>query len=362
MKLTLSTKLTIFVLVLFALVIATCLLWTPVKVKYYESKYHSGNAKQITDGVSGLLSLGEKGESKLVQLACDEWKYASVPRKVMLVDVLVANGEKGIDILSWVFGEWPEARFLQENWTKYNEPDKDDPWRPYPLHNAAHDGYADSISLFLFKGADCNVKDIQGTTPLLYALGRSHEDIAALLIENGADVNAKDSGGWTALHEAADNGCLETIELLILKNAKVNSKDSKGRTPLHQATYRGNKNCAEVLIEKGADLEAKDKEGRTPLFDAVFFTYENIVALLIESGADLNVKDNNGCTPLDSLVRDDEIIFLLRSHGASTSAELESRAGESPAQGKVNRHPDTEPHTRGGDKPREAGRKGGTRP
>jgi len=327
-KISLPLKLGIIVVLVFSVAIAGCLLWTPIWIKYYVSKYRSEDVHQISDGIKGLLSLGENGTGKLEQLTIDVMQHAPTKRKIAVVDILVANGSKGTEILSCVFGSWPEAEFLQENWGKNNNPDKEDEWSLYPLHKAAHDGYINATTLLLSKGANSNVRDTFGRTPLLYALDWSREDIALLLIENGANVNVKDSAGWTALHEASRNGCKNSVLLLIERNANVNSKDNEGTTPLHQATIYNNQDCAEILIRNNADLEAKNKDGETPLSCAVFFQCKNIVALLIEKGADLNVKDNNGNTPLDSLVRDAEIISLLRSHGAKTGKELRKETRE----------------------------------
>jgi glucose-6-phosphate dehydrogenase assembly protein OpcA len=45
MKLSLPVKLGIFVVLLFAAVIATCLLWTPLRVRYYVGKLRSESSR-----------------------------------------------------------------------------------------------------------------------------------------------------------------------------------------------------------------------------------------------------------------------------------------------------------------------------
>ena len=58
MKKSLPLKLAIFVL---ALVIATCLLWTPAKVKYYTWQLHSSDPTEKVNAASALLLFGDVG-------------------------------------------------------------------------------------------------------------------------------------------------------------------------------------------------------------------------------------------------------------------------------------------------------------
>jgi ankyrin repeat protein len=69
---------------------------------------------------------------------------------------------------------------------------------------------------------------MDGWTPLPFAAGNGHKEIVELLIAEGADVNVKDNNGWTPLHTATK----EIAELLIAKGVDVNAKDDFGRTPL----------------------------------------------------------------------------------------------------------------------------------
>jgi ankyrin repeat protein len=42
------------------------------------------------------------------------------------------------------------------------------------------------------RGANVNIKNLEGNTPLLFALGRGYRELALLLIDAGADIDAKD--------------------------------------------------------------------------------------------------------------------------------------------------------------------------
>lgn len=86
-------------------------------------------------------------------------------------------------------------------------------------------------------------------TPLHTAL-YSSIDAVQLLLDNGADANITDACGSTPLHDAIDNGDLNVIQLLIDKGADVNTRDNNGDTPLR---YAG-EDTRQLLIDNGATL------------------------------------------------------------------------------------------------------------
>jgi ankyrin repeat protein len=60
-----------------------------------------------------------------------------------------------------------------------------------------------------------------------------------MLIENGADVNVKQSAGTTPLHSAAQNGNLELLILLLEKGAHVDIRMEGGKLPADLAREKG---------------------------------------------------------------------------------------------------------------------------
>jgi ankyrin repeat protein len=88
------------------------------------------------------------------------------------------------------------------------------------LIKAAGRGDLGEMKLLLDKGADVNVKDGRGWTPLMEAANRGHSEIVRLLLEKGADVNLKHQYGWTALSIAKGKDNKEIERLLKARGAK----------------------------------------------------------------------------------------------------------------------------------------------
>ena len=164
-----------------------------------------------------------------------------------------------------------------------------------PLHDAVKSGDLQKVKRLIEKGAEVNVKDKYGRTPLFFTLS---PEIIELLIKKGTDVNAKDNLGGTPLHralnKAAQSKKYEKAKLLIEKGANVNAKDRFGRTPLFEliaplffspVEEKGDKEMVQLLIQKGANVNVKSLEENTPLSLAIGRGHKDIAGLLRKHGA-----------------------------------------------------------------------------
>ncbi|RFU26911.1 hypothetical protein B7463_g9427, partial [Scytalidium lignicola] len=141
------------------------------------------------------------------------------------------------------------------------------------LHSLANkvlkDGHEAVVKLLLEKGADVNMVDEDGRTPLFYAVQLEYKTIIKLLLEKGADLEMKDYNGWMPLFYAVKYGRKAIVKLLLENDADLNVEDKYGQTPLSYALEYRHKATVELLLENGANLNVVDKYGRTPLSYAI---------------------------------------------------------------------------------------------
>ena len=83
------------------------------------------------------------------------------------------------------------------------------------------------------------------------------------MLEDGANPNIKNGSGGTPLVWAAYYGHTEMVKVLLEYGADPNMEDATGNTPLSLAYY-GDTEMVKVLLEYGADPNMKNKYGYTP--------------------------------------------------------------------------------------------------
>lgn len=176
-----------------------------------------------------------------------------------------------------------------------------------PLLYAAREGCAACIDALVAGGADVDLDEPYGITPLILALLNRHFDAAMRLVELGADVNRWDWWGRSPLFVA--------IELNQVPNS------SRGDLPsLDVATGL---DVAKALLERGANANMRLKQqpplrqppndrgsldgspdafvlaiGATPLHAAAKAGDTPAVRLLLEHRADVSLRNVFGITPL----------------------------------------------------------------
>ncbi|QDV40879.1 Ankyrin repeats (3 copies) [Stieleria neptunia] len=160
------------------------------------------------------------------------------------------------------------------------------------------------FNLVIKYGANVDATDCSGETPLIQSARGFHNNLATALLANGADVNATGEHG-TALHVACQSGfkyCEHIfvqcggnfVSTLIDHGADVNVRDAIGQSPLHllasawrltSSVEERHRSLAAQLISCGANVNAMDSDGRTPLRLAIDNGYHNLASFLTKSGA-----------------------------------------------------------------------------
>ena len=239
---------------------------------------------------------------------------------------------------------------------------------------AAREGALEGVRALADAGANLDATDPDGTTALNLAIINTHYHVAALLVEKGANPNLADAAGMTPLYAAVDmrhqeplinrplrkaagpmtpldairalldrkadpnqplkapllmrqhntgdpslgDGATplmraakvsdtELIRLLLGRGADPNRKLRNQTTALMIAVSRASRNAgpeertieaARALIAGGADVNAVNDAGETALHVAVS-RGDGLVRALVESGARLDIRDASGRTPLD---------------------------------------------------------------
>lgn len=108
-----------------------------------------------------------------------------------------------------------------------------------PLHWAAfnyEDERRDVMKVLLDHGANINVQDFGGRTPLIYCAHHGHYDCAELLLERGADKNIKDFRGYDAKHHATHFGHHSIVGLFNGKRTDESTEGIEDQTQLDSST------------------------------------------------------------------------------------------------------------------------------
>lgn len=109
-----------------------------------------------------------------------------------------------------------------------------------------------------------NARDItNGRTALHIATARRDIVWLVFLANKGANPNIADNRGVTPLMLASSLGFFEGVDALIKAGARVDEANEAGETPLITAVHRRDTQMMRVLLEAGANPDRSDNSGRS---------------------------------------------------------------------------------------------------
>ena len=188
-----------------------------------------------------------------------------------------------------------------------------------PLHEAAAKGHDECVASLLEHSPSLGgVRNRDGETPLHVASAAGHERCVLQLL--GADpmqydiaVGVLNNEGLAPVHLAAKHGRCGVLEQLYdFEQAwrpggsgaceggnatMVTSKDGTGKTALIHAAIESDETIVQMLLMRGADPNARDAEGKTAEHFAVLSGAVPSLRSLLECGGDPSIKDDDGYTP-----------------------------------------------------------------
>ena len=134
-----------------------------------------------------------------------------------------------------------------------------DPNRGYPMHRVCGGDTPNGIQvlkILLHSGADVNLRNQKGMTPLMIACQKRATEMVKILLQQGAKVHLSSPSGNTALHYAikrTDEVIKESIwnrlqiPKLLLKYGAISKENNKGLTPIQLACIKGNADTVNYL-------------------------------------------------------------------------------------------------------------------
>ncbi|WP_337190891.1 ankyrin repeat domain-containing protein [Qipengyuania algicida] len=136
----------------------------------------------------------------------------------------------------------------------------------YDFLKGVKDRDGDKVTAALDKPGNTliNARDIStGETALLIVVQRRDTTWLRFLLGHGADPNIADNRGLTPLQLAANLGYQDGVAILTKSGADVDKTDSTGETPLMFAVHRHDLPMIRTLLDAGADPDRSDNSGRS---------------------------------------------------------------------------------------------------
>lgn len=174
--------------------------------------------------------------------------------------------------------------------------------------------------------------DHSGATLLLNALTGGNIEFAKTLIDHGADPNVRDELGNTPLHLAAGRGT-EIVSQLLAAGADPSATNHRGATALFDAR---SPEVAHALLHAGMPIDARDRNGNTAIMRIAQSGTRATVLAVLEHNPDISIRNESNRTFAQLLTaRFGGAADVIPKTAAGAKAFLELAARETPFLGNL---------------------------
>lgn len=175
-----------------------------------------------------------------------------------------------------------DAQGLKKYFKAQGDPNIHDTGGLTMLSRLCAQGHNELVLSVLWQGADPNVPDVYGKTPLMWAAYMGNAGAIDYLVQNNvaADLDATDVNGKTALMYAAQKGHVSIVEKLLLLGANVLMKDIKDRTASDFAKKRNFSAILKLLKQEEEELAQENVQSSEAARDDFVFVAQRTVSQL----------------------------------------------------------------------------------
>jgi ankyrin repeat protein len=159
------------------------------------------------------------------------------------------------------------------------------------LVHALKAGDTTAATSLLRQRVDPNTADVDGTTPLHWAVRLNDAALVGRLLAAGANAAAENRNGVTAMQLACEVGSADIVGKLLDAGVAAGAVGPLGETALHTCARSGSLAASRLLVARGAPIEAREGwRGQTPLMWAAAQGHGDVVAMLLEAGGNPNAR------------------------------------------------------------------------
>lgn len=148
-----------------------------------------------------------------------------------------------------------------------------------PIHLAAPCGEVEVLKDLLEAGAEIDALGEAKYSSLTLAIVNRKNEAVSFLINAGANRNVMDKSGKTPLHHAASIS-EDMVSELISAGASYDVEDGLGRTPLDYAIMKGKPACVSKLLSCGAFYDASSERVCAIEAESGAFGFRQVLSIL----------------------------------------------------------------------------------